>query len=252
MAADLQNPTPGSLSRRQLKTYGRMEPKTLGVVQVLIGILTLCLSVSVLMVYELTLYSFIFEIILLLVAVAQLIVSGLILIFSGIWPSLSWVKATLVVHLISLGFTTAAVALLSQHLPYRQDTYHCDHCRQQEIEVAQQHCFKKCTYTVEKNCKYVIDGLLSTLLLFLVIELLICIAAILVGVRILVMGRAQPGAVQPAVGVETLDEVAEAAASQVEVVVAEVAEVELEGPFEGKLTPPMEPQVEPVEVRRLG
>lgn len=43
------------------------------------------------------------------------------------------VKATLVAHLVSAAFSTAVLGLLSRHLPYRQDTYHCEHCRRLEI-----------------------------------------------------------------------------------------------------------------------
>lgn len=42
------------------------------------------------------------------------------------------VKCVLVLHLISAAFATAALGLMSKHLPYRQDSYHCEHCRRLE------------------------------------------------------------------------------------------------------------------------
>lgn len=45
----------------------------------------------------------------------------------------SQLKAMLVIHLVSLSFTTAALGLLSKNLPFRQLSYHCEHCRRFEI-----------------------------------------------------------------------------------------------------------------------
>lgn len=42
------------------------------------------------------------------------------------------VNCVLVLHLISAAFATAALGLMSKHLPYRQDSYHCEHCRRLE------------------------------------------------------------------------------------------------------------------------
>lgn len=42
------------------------------------------------------------------------------------------VKCVLVLHLVSAAFATAALGLMSKHLPYRQDSYHCEHCRRLE------------------------------------------------------------------------------------------------------------------------
>lgn len=41
----------------------------------------------------------------------------------------------LVLHLISAAFATAALGLMSKHLPYRQDSYHCEHCRRLELHA---------------------------------------------------------------------------------------------------------------------
>lgn len=49
-------------------------------------------------------------------------------------PSLQ-VKCTLVLHLISAAFSTAALGLMSKHLPYRQDSYHCEHCWRLELHA---------------------------------------------------------------------------------------------------------------------
>lgn len=45
------------------------------------------------------------------------------------------VKCVLVLHLISAAFATAALGLMSKHLPYRQDSYHCEHCRRLELHA---------------------------------------------------------------------------------------------------------------------
>ncbi len=45
------------------------------------------------------------------------------------------VKCVLVLHLISAAFATAALGLMSKHLPYRQDSYHCEHCRKLELHA---------------------------------------------------------------------------------------------------------------------
>ena len=51
----------------------------------------------------------------------------------SLYTTVSQLKAMLVVHLVSLAFTTAALGLLSKNLPYRQTSYHCEHCRRLEI-----------------------------------------------------------------------------------------------------------------------
>lgn len=45
------------------------------------------------------------------------------------------VKCVLVLHLISAAYATAALGLMSKHLPYRQDSYHCEHCRRLELHA---------------------------------------------------------------------------------------------------------------------
>ena len=45
------------------------------------------------------------------------------------------IKCSLVLHLISAAFATAALGLMSKHLPYRQDSYHCEHCRRLELHA---------------------------------------------------------------------------------------------------------------------
>lgn len=48
---------------------------------------------------------------------------------------LQQVKCMLVLHLISAAFATAALGLMSKHLPYRQDSYHCEYCRRLELHA---------------------------------------------------------------------------------------------------------------------
>ncbi|XP_018621392.1 uncharacterized protein LOC108942476 [Scleropages formosus] len=160
-------PTSHSLSPAQVQMFQRAEPKTLGAIQIIIAVLTLCLSVTLLQQQ----IHFSADIKVLCVVFGQLILSGAAFVHAGRSPSVFWVKATLVLHLVSAAFTTAAIGLLSKHLPYRQDAYHCEHCLRLEH------------YSV-----MLIDGILGTLILFLVLELLICITALLYGLSALANG----------------------------------------------------------------
>ncbi|XP_059365930.1 uncharacterized protein LOC132104464 isoform X3 [Carassius carassius] len=121
----------GNLTPNQVQTFQKVEPKALGSIQIIIAVLCLCLSITILQLYEEVHFSP--DLIVVVVIVVQLLVSGSILIHAGRFPSLFWVKATLVSHLVSAAFSTAVLMLLSRHLPYRQDTYHCEHCRRLEI-----------------------------------------------------------------------------------------------------------------------
>ncbi|XP_076850095.1 uncharacterized protein LOC143499238 isoform X2 [Brachyhypopomus gauderio] len=254
MGMETQGPvhTVGRLTPAQVKTFQKVEPKALGSIQIIIAALCLCLSVSILQIY----YEVHFtpDLIVVVVIVLQLLASGSILIHAGRFPSLFWVKTTLVVHLVSAAFSTAALGLLSRHLPYRQDSYHCEHCRRLEIYAV--NCYKQCTYTVERTSKLLIDGLLTTLVLFLVVELAVCIVTILFGLAVLAKGGLQlPGVgqhvVPPAASSQQfippspVEAQVPTVPQQVEVVVRE-PEPE-PGPAEEISTPPTEPQVEPID-----
>ncbi|XP_029919129.1 uncharacterized protein LOC115367487 isoform X2 [Myripristis murdjan] len=245
----------GSLSPGQLESYQRMEPKTLGAIQIIIGALILCLSASVLQIHEV---HFTGDVALFLIVVIQVTLSGAVLVHSGRSPSLFWVKCVLVLHLISAAFSTAALGLMSKHLPYRQDSYHCEHCRRLELHAVQ-HCFRKCTGLIEQKCKLLIDGILGTLVIFLVLELLICITAMLFGLSVQAAGGTQAPSQQPVYpqtrppavpavpavqAVQAAPAAEEPAGPKVAVV---VTEPELEH-VEEISTPPTEPQVEPIEV----
>ncbi|XP_038164878.1 uncharacterized protein LOC119799157 isoform X1 [Cyprinodon tularosa] len=242
-------PAAPSLSARQLQSHLKMEPKTLGAIQIVIGALILCLSASVLQLHEV---HFTGDVALFLIVVIQVTLSGSVLVHSGRRPTMFWVKCVLVLHLVSAAFATAALGIMSKHLPYRQDSYHCEHCRRLE-QHAVQHCFRKCTGLIEQKCKLLIDGILGTLVIFLVLELLICITAMLFGLSVLAVGGTQdssyrppyPQTRPPSTLVIQAAQVPQAAAEppQVAVVVTEHDSEQIEDIS----TPPTEPQVEPIE-----
>ncbi|KAG7457941.1 hypothetical protein MATL_G00232530 [Megalops atlanticus] len=172
MGIDSEEPAPpdGGLTVKQVDAFQKGEPKTLGGIQIIIAALTLCLSVTLLH-QEI---HFTGDIKTLFVVVVQFILSGAAFVHAGRKPSLFWVKATLVLNLVSAAFATAALGLLSKHLPYRQDSYHCELCRRLEYATV-----------------LLIDGIVGTLILFLVLELLICITAMLFGLNVLANGALQ-------------------------------------------------------------
>ncbi|KAM4549780.1 uncharacterized protein V3H82_018962 isoform 1-T1 [Fundulus diaphanus] len=242
-------PAAPTLSARQLQSHLKMEPKTLGAIQIVIGVLILCLSASVLQLHEV---HFTGDVALFLIVVIQVTLSGSVLVHSGRRPSMFWVKCVLVLHLVSAAFATAALGLMSKHLPYRQDSYHCEHCRRLE-QHAVQHCFRKCTGLIEQKCKLLIDGILGTLVIFLVLELLICITAMLFGLSVLAAGGSQDSSHRPnypqtrpppAPAVQAAQAPQAAVEpSQVAVIVTEAESEQIEDIS----TPPTEPQVEPIE-----
>ncbi|XP_068188975.1 uncharacterized protein [Antennarius striatus] len=223
----------GNLSPTQLQSHLRMEPKTLGSIQIVIGALILCLSASVLRIHEV---HFTGDVALFLIVVIQVTLSGSVLVHSGRRPTLFWVKCVLVLHLASAAFTTAALGLMSKHLPYRQDSYHCEHCRRLELHAV-----------------LLIDGVLGTLVIFLVLELLICITAMLFGLSVLAAGGTQapsqgpvyPQTRPPPVPAMQVVHASPAAADTSQQVAVVVTGAESEQ-VEDISTPPTEPQVEPI------
>uniref|UniRef100_A0A8C6PSV5 Uncharacterized protein n=1 Tax=Nothobranchius furzeri TaxID=105023 RepID=A0A8C6PSV5_NOTFU len=79
-------PAAGSLSVGQLQSHLKMEPKTLGAIQIVIGALILCLSASVLQLHEV---HFTGDVALFLIVVT---LSGSVLVHSGRRPTLFWVS----------------------------------------------------------------------------------------------------------------------------------------------------------------
>ncbi|XP_030597063.1 membrane-spanning 4-domains subfamily A member 15-like isoform X3 [Archocentrus centrarchus] len=241
MAHDDKDPMPpaGTLSAGQLQSLLKMEPKTLGAIQIVIGVLILCLSASVLQIHEV---HFTGDVALFLIVVIQVTLSGSVLVHSGRRPTLFWVKCVLVLHLISAAFATAALGLMSKHLPYRQDSYHCEHCRKLELHAV-----------------LLIDGILGTLVIFLVLELLICITAMLFGLSVLAAGGSQapsprpvypqtrPPPVPAVQAVQATQAVPAAAAAEPSQQVAVVVTEPDSEQVEEISTPPTEPQVEPME-----
>uniref|UniRef100_A0A667XIT4 Si:dkey-81h8.1 n=1 Tax=Myripristis murdjan TaxID=586833 RepID=A0A667XIT4_9TELE len=77
----------GSLSPGQLESYQRMEPKTLGAIQIIIGALILCLSASVLQIHEVHFTGDVALFLIVLLIHCRL--------FHGRSPSLFWVSLSL-------------------------------------------------------------------------------------------------------------------------------------------------------------
>ncbi|XP_064201496.1 membrane-spanning 4-domains subfamily A member 15-like isoform X1 [Anguilla rostrata] len=262
MGIDSEDPLPaeGALSTKQVRAFLKGEPKTLGAIQIIIGVLTLCLSVTLLQ----EPIHFLGDVKVLIVVFVQLTMSGSAFVHAGRKPSLFWVKTSLVLNLVSAAFSTAALGLLSKHVPYRQYSYHCEHCRKLE------------NYTV-----IMIEGVVGTLILFLVLELLICITGMLYGLSVLANGALQlavgshllsrpqsqpadpppPRDPEPQVTagtrVVTIPNIQVQAPPQAppqaspqappQVVVQAPPQVVVQAPSPRPASPPSEPQVEPVE-----
>uniref|UniRef100_A0A3B4ZVX5 Si:dkey-81h8.1 n=1 Tax=Stegastes partitus TaxID=144197 RepID=A0A3B4ZVX5_9TELE len=79
-------PAVENLSPGQLQSHLKMEPKTLGAIQIVIGALILCLSASVLQIHEV---HFTGDVALFLIVVT---LSGSVLVHSGRRPTLFWVS----------------------------------------------------------------------------------------------------------------------------------------------------------------
>uniref|UniRef100_A0A672ZBW1 Si:dkey-81h8.1 n=1 Tax=Sphaeramia orbicularis TaxID=375764 RepID=A0A672ZBW1_9TELE len=88
MAPNDKDPVPpvGTLSPGQLQSLLKMEPKTLGAIQIVIGALILCLSASVLQIHEV---HFTGDVALFLIVVT---LSGSVLVHTGRRPTLFWVS----------------------------------------------------------------------------------------------------------------------------------------------------------------
>ncbi|XP_064201498.1 membrane-spanning 4-domains subfamily A member 15-like isoform X2 [Anguilla rostrata] len=235
MGIDSEDPLPaeGALSTKQVRAFLKGEPKTLGAIQIIIGVLTLCLSVTLLQ----EPIHFLGDVKVLIVVFVQLTMSGSAFVHAGRKPSLFWVKTSLVLNLVSAAFSTAALGLLSKHVPYRQYSYHCEHCRKLE------------NYTV-----IMIEGVVGTLILFLVLELLICITGMLYGLSVLANGALQVTAgtrvvTIPNIQVQAPPQAPPQASPQAppQVVVQAPPQVVVQAPSPRPASPPSEPQVEPVE-----
>uniref|UniRef100_A0A665WBX8 Si:dkey-81h8.1 n=1 Tax=Echeneis naucrates TaxID=173247 RepID=A0A665WBX8_ECHNA len=83
----------GTLSPGQMHSHLKMEPKTLGAIQIVIGALILCLSASVLQIHEV---HFTGDVALFLIVVT---LSGSVLVHSGRRPTLFWVSKASIVWL---------------------------------------------------------------------------------------------------------------------------------------------------------
>uniref|UniRef100_A0A671N4V8 Uncharacterized protein n=1 Tax=Sinocyclocheilus anshuiensis TaxID=1608454 RepID=A0A671N4V8_9TELE len=94
MGIESQGPTrpAGNLTPKQVKTFQKVEPKALGSIQIIIAVLCLCLSITILQLYEEVHFSP--DVIVVVVIVVQLLVSGSILIHAGRFPSLFWVSTS--------------------------------------------------------------------------------------------------------------------------------------------------------------
>ncbi|XP_042597500.1 LOW QUALITY PROTEIN: uncharacterized protein si:dkey-7j14.5 [Cyprinus carpio] len=108
-----------SLYASQIKTFKRAEPKTLGAIEIIIGMFTVILSSIV---YKLH-YHIQREIIILIVNGAQLVITGIVLVHAGRKPSKWLVLTTIVLQLLTAAFDVVGFGLLARHIPFRGESY---------------------------------------------------------------------------------------------------------------------------------
>ncbi|XP_046704163.1 uncharacterized protein si:dkey-7j14.5 isoform X2 [Silurus meridionalis] len=138
----------------QIKAFKRSEPKTLGAVQIIIGLLTVTLSTIV---YKLH-FHIQREVIILILNGAQLLITGIVLVHAGRRPSKCLVGTTIVLQLLTAAFDIVGFGLIARHVPFRGESYYY------------------------RDTEFLVNGILGTLIGSLVLVCIIGLVVALFGV----------------------------------------------------------------------
>ncbi|XP_051577225.1 uncharacterized protein LOC127454217 isoform X1 [Myxocyprinus asiaticus] len=166
-----------SLYASQIKAFKRAEPKTLGAVEIIIGVLTVILSTIV---YKLH-YHIQREIIILIINGAQLVITGIVLVHTGRKPSKYLVLTTIVLQLLTAAFDIVGFGLMARHIPFRGESYYY---RDTEWCCDPLHSVWACCGEGERGGQkeFLVNGILGTLIGFLVLACIIGLVVSLFGV----------------------------------------------------------------------
>ncbi|XP_027005397.1 uncharacterized protein si:dkey-7j14.5 isoform X3 [Tachysurus fulvidraco] len=143
-----------SLYPSQIKAFKSSEPKTLGAVEIIIGLLTVTLSTIV---YKLH-YHIQREVIILILNGAQLIITGIVLVHTGRRPTKCLVGTTIVLQLLTAAFDIVGFGLIARHVPFRGESYYY------------------------RDTEFLVNGILGTLIGSLVLVCIIGLVVALFGV----------------------------------------------------------------------
>ncbi|XP_017330676.1 uncharacterized protein si:dkey-7j14.5 isoform X1 [Ictalurus punctatus] len=166
-----------SLYPSQIKAFKSSEPKTLGAVEIIIGLLTVILSTIV---YKLH-YHIQREVIILILNGAQLIITGIVLVHTGRRPSKCLVGTTIVLQLLTAAFDIVGFGLIARHVPFRGESYYY---RDTEWCCDPLHSVWACCGEGDKagQKEFLVNGILGTLIGFLVLVCIIGLVVALFGV----------------------------------------------------------------------
>ncbi|XP_039506718.1 uncharacterized protein si:dkey-7j14.5 isoform X1 [Pimephales promelas] len=166
-----------SLYVSQIKAFKSAEPKTLGAIEIVIGVLTVILSSVV---YKLH-YHIQREIIILIINGAQLVVTGVLLVHTGRKPTKCLVLTTIVLQLLTAAFDIVGFGLMARHIPFRGESYYY---RDTEWCCDPLHSVWACCGEGEKggHKEFLVNGILGTLIGFLVLACIIGLVVSLFGV----------------------------------------------------------------------
>ncbi|TRY59353.1 hypothetical protein DNTS_016620, partial [Danionella cerebrum] len=123
-------------------------------VEIVIGVLTVILSTVV---YKLH-YHIQREIIILIVNGAQLVITGIVLVHTGRRPSRCLVLTSIVLQLLTAAFDIIGFGLMARHIPFRGESYYY------------------------RDTEFLVNGILGTLIGFLVLACIIGLVVALFGV----------------------------------------------------------------------
>ncbi|TRY59351.1 hypothetical protein DNTS_016620, partial [Danionella cerebrum] len=146
-------------------------------VEIVIGVLTVILSTVV---YKLH-YHIQREIIILIVNGAQLVITGIVLVHTGRRPSRCLVLTSIVLQLLTAAFDIIGFGLMARHIPFRGESYYY---RDTEWCCDPLHSVWACCGEGEKggHKEFLVNGILGTLIGFLVLACIIGLVVALFGV----------------------------------------------------------------------